>query len=146
MKKTALKTALAALVLSCCPSAALAGDFDDMKEAFDANLQSLIQIRNNIDNTDALWAVRKPLLNAVDAEVWKARQRAKTFDALLNSARNTAGAIPAVIQELDAEIADLERRKPALLSVTKDLRSVHSSMCTTFQKMEVGHGRCPGGN
>ena len=143
-----LKTAAAALILSCCPpfSAALAGDFDDMDGAFRQNLEALRQIRRNINNrNELLWALKKPLLEKADWEIRQAEARAETFEALLNSARSAAAVIPGLVQELDAEIASIERdRKPALSEIYRDVLELHEFICDSYNRTEAGAGWCPG--
>ena len=135
-------------MLSCCLpfSAALADDFDDMKNALDANLQALRQIRANIQNTKEIpWAMRKRLMEGAQWEIDRAVERQAAFNAAVANVKSrnpnnakTDTLANQIYQSLalfavdkDVDVPDITNRQSNGLTALKDLRT---RLCNIYTK------------
>ena len=87
------KTAIAAFMLSCCApfsasaSGGPAGDYGRMDGAFQQNLETLRQLKKDIDASTIPWTHREGLLDHAVQKLEEAKRRKTDFDAALASVK-----------------------------------------------------------
>lgn len=142
------KTALAALILSCCLpfSAALAGDYEDMKDALDKNLQAMRQVRANVQNTREMpWKFRKHLMDGAQWEIDRAVERQTAFNRALNNikARDPHNAVTNhLTHDLNEILPDLKAIYNTLDGgvLVKDVApfiSAHETLCENYNEVNI---------
>ena len=142
------KTALAALILSCCLpfSAALAGDYEDMQDALDKNLQAMRQVRANVQNTSEMpWKFRKHLMDGAQWEIDRAVERRTAFNAALNNikTRDPHNAVTNhLTQDLNQILPDLRAIYKFLDTgvLVKDMaqfRSARDTLCKNYNAVDI---------
>lgn len=135
--KNTLKTALAALILSCPPSALARGagdDFQRMSDLLQQNLQAMRQMKTNINNSGIPDASKKRLLEEAGWEIRQAERRAAAFNSARDSAKTSLNAVPAIVRDLDARISDIERQNTHANNIELNLEKLYFILCDGHNK------------